>query len=128
MTTRDDIAELFDSLRKCELFGKKLTARMNFSCCSSCGGYELASELPPKSPVVFYHHQDDESFEDGVLTRPLMLRFGATHKNGSDVVVTPNEDAAVGHLVAAVAMAQGLSVSWGGNPHKCVEILPTPDR
>ena len=45
-----------------ELRKNGFIARQNFSCCQSCGSYEIVHEHPGK-PYVFYHRQDTQACE-----------------------------------------------------------------
>lgn len=47
-------------------------AKANFRCCQSCAFYELGQDETLKN-VVFYHQQDADAFDQGILTRDLYL-------------------------------------------------------
>lgn len=64
-------------------------ARMNFMCCQSCAWYELSTnedgsektEAELKAlKVVFFHEQDNESFQGDRIARTLHLRWAGKKK------------------------------------------------
>lgn len=69
---RDRLKDAFKVLRL--TFGYR--TRVNFSCCGSCGHYELAGMTPPR-PYVFWNVQADDAFNHGLyLERVLYLGWG----------------------------------------------------
>src|SRR5579863_6308129 len=71
---RDAVKKAFSNLRK-----EGFIAKMNFMCCGSCAGYNIGADFDKKvleglqpnhypKGCVFFHHQDNQHFEDdGVL-------------------------------------------------------------
>jgi hypothetical protein len=107
-THKDRVTAAFKELRK-----RGYTCRQSFTCCGSCGSYELAEMVtarggdPDTAKVVWYHQQDAEAFDrpTGKLTRNLMLRW--------------NGDAAE---IKQVLEAQGLMVIHNGSSERCIEV------
>jgi hypothetical protein len=102
------VTAAFKELRK-----RGYVCRQSFTCCGSCGSYELAKMVtarggdPDTAKVVWYHRQDAEAFDrfGGKLTRNLMLRW--------------NGDAAE---IKQVLEAQGLQVIHDGDDNRCIEV------
>lgn len=110
-----------------------LIARMNFSCCGNCGGYELATiveellgavdasqlevEKAKINGVVFFHEQDNEHRENGV---PFMLRYGVVDTSKFGEVGLPTED--VGALVMKILSECNVKATWNGDPNTCIEV------
>lgn len=124
-----------------DLESKGVVARMNFSCCGTCGSGEIWDErtlAPVANPdgyqfrehgYVYFHQQD----ADGLAEVPalLYLGYGAFQTGASvpaDVVSAAcggDQQAmkqarelsaiAVGHEVAAALRANGLTVHWDGD-------------
>lgn len=122
-SARDLLAVVFPILRK-----RGYLARMNFSCCSSCAGYDLASKAAelakkgkPPTGCAFWHHQD----EDGYLrSGRLALRYGQL--DTSEVGKVGKDSKAVGEeLVALIAEQAALlnnpvEVEWDGDPNSVI--------
>lgn len=98
-----------------------LVARQNFSCCGSCAGYELTTDIvamPSKKRakvkgVCFYHKQDNDCLVRG---KDLYLGFGPVDSRefgqvGLDTVQ-------VGHLVTSCLTQAGLAWEWDGTASK----------
>ncbi|MEH6698729.1 MAG: hypothetical protein V7672_08520 [Brevundimonas sp.] len=86
-------------------------ARQNFTCCGTCGAYEIGGELEdarsqgrPARGYAFYHQQDTER---GIEGEGLYLNYGACEE-GEDAAV------AIGHEIVAALKAKGLSPDWDG--------------
>ena len=106
-THRDKLRAAFKELRRIGYL-----ARMNFTCCGSCGGYELAEVLkqkPAKNGYVFWHRQADDAFgPDDDLDRTLYLAWGTCDNRAFEIV--------------GVLVKHGLKASWNGEPFRCVEV------
>ncbi|MEU5385117.1 DUF6891 domain-containing protein [Kitasatospora cineracea] len=89
-----------------------ITARENFTCCSSCGNSEIGAENPEARGFVYFHSQSTGHAAEG---HGLSLHYGGF--DGS-----PGTTAAVGHEVAAALRAVGLTVRWDGDPSRAVEV------
>ena len=98
-----------------------LLARQNFSCCQTCGCYELAEkakkmEKKPKG-YVFYHRQDGaqirKEYERGE-TPSTYLAFGAYGDFTKEQVAD---------LVIACLTANGMTVEWKGDPGTRIKVI-----
>lgn len=74
MTDRQMVREAFAELRR-----QGYTAKMNFSCCSSCAWYEL-SEAGKADKAVFFNRQSNDAFDGPTLVRDLYLQWDGDHK------------------------------------------------
>ena len=92
---------------------KGFIARMNFSCCMSCGLAEMEEILKKrgKEKWCFWHNQDDISMREG---HNLMLRYGN---------IDPKESVAAGKEVCEELDRVGLAWNWNGSSEKCIEVL-----
>jgi hypothetical protein len=107
-------------------------ARMNFLCCASCAGAELANRVAGMSVDkrarvrggIFYDRQDGERLEGGFGFSTLYINYGeivtgtpeGTHR-------TPVPSVEVGKELVAVLEAEGLEVEWSGNPDHSVKLI-----
>jgi dienelactone hydrolase len=102
-------------------------ARQHYMCCSSCAGAALAGQLQERVPegfrgAVFYHAQDAEALAHKATTRdPLSLcvRFGPVIVDDVEYGLSK---AQVGREVEEVLCAEGLTVSWDGDPETTIEV------
>jgi hypothetical protein len=107
-THKDRVTAAFKELRKLGY-----TSRQSFTCCNSCGSYELAEIIkargddPDTAKVVWYNRQAAEAFDrrTGGLTRNLMLAW--------------NGDAAE---IRRALEAEGLRVIHNGDGARCIEV------
>ena len=105
-THKDKVTAAFRALRKLGY-----VARQNFTCCSTCGSYELGEMVtdrggdPDTAKVIWYHRQDAEAFANGRLTRNLLLRW--------------NGDASE---IKQALEAQGLLVIHNGEASQCIAV------
>lgn len=102
-----------------ELEASGIVARMNFTCCGSCGHAEIGGEVPEgRSPrgYVFFHMQDADGLAEASPAQ-LYFDYGAWRPDGS---AYPDEESyieaatAIGQEVARALDAAGLRVSWNG--------------
>lgn len=102
--------KLFPTLRK-----RGFLARMNFSCCSTCASYELAQMAEQRNinKIVFYHHQDDDTFK---IEGGVYLRYFLKEELSKDAFVL------LGHEIKECAEEVGLKVEWNGNPNQCIKV------
>ncbi|MEW1753678.1 DUF6891 domain-containing protein [Streptomyces angustmyceticus] len=114
VTDADRVAQAFAALD-----AQGLTARMNFSCCSTCAVGEIAAERAPGDRgFVFFHCQDTESAAEG---HGLAVRYGAYAQSGD----APAEDrAGIGRAVVAAFAGAGLPAQWDGDPDRVIEVAP----
>lgn len=111
-----------------DLEASGVVARMNFSCCGTCGHGEIGGEVgegeSPKG-YVFLHMQDADGLVDD--DRPsLFFDYGAWTADGT---AFPDQDSyeaaavAVGRDVAAALTAAGLKVDWNGELNRRIAIV-----
>jgi hypothetical protein len=109
-TDRDRLADAFKALRR-----QGYLARANFSCCGSCGSYELGERLaarPALNGYVFWNRQSNDAFKQ-------RGRRGLDENLHSTLYLAWSGDAAV--LVAALR-AEGLTVEHDGTEARCIEV------
>lgn len=99
-TTKEKVTKAFAELRKAGYF-----ARQNFLCCQSCG---WAAVPEGQEKVVFYHRQDNDSWDGSELARDLYLAWSGDAKE------------IVAYLVAA-----GLAVEHDGSEGSRIRVLQT---
>ncbi|MFI0709455.1 DUF6891 domain-containing protein [Streptomyces inhibens] len=126
VTDPDRVGRAFAALN-----AQGLTARMNFSCCSSCGLGEIGAERAEGDRgFVFFHYQDTESAAEG---HGLAVRYGAYADAGEGAgeesaegsgEASAEERAAVGRTVVAALAEAGLPVQWDGDPDRVIEVAP----
>lgn len=105
-----------------ELERQGIVARQNFTCCSTCGHYEIGDEIKvakkqkkrpaPVSGYAFYHMQDTESAVEG---GGIYIKYDTL--KGDDEKKT-----AVGQQIVDVLQAAGLKTEWSGNPNEGVYV------
>ncbi|MFD7154809.1 DUF6891 domain-containing protein [Kribbella sp. NPDC059898] len=116
-TDADSVAAAF-----AELDAAGVVARMNFTCCQTCGSTEIHDERPSDRPsvgYVFFHSQDAERLAEDAAH--LLLAYGAfdaPEPEWNDRVT------AVGHQVAGVLQAHALPVTWSGSSEQRVQVGP----
>jgi hypothetical protein len=122
-SARDILGTVFETMRK-----RGYLARMNFSCCSGCAGYELAEKAgklaekgKPPAGCMFWHRQDEGSYK---WTGKLAVRYGqlsteAAGKVGKETKVIGDELVAE---IAAEAERRGMpvEVEWDGSPDSTI--------
>lgn len=124
------LIEAFVAMRK-----SGLIAKMNFSCCSTCGGYELTTKIEEKledavargkelekekekiKGVVFFHRQDAARRNAG---EPFMIRYGDVDSQAFGKVGL--DTAEVGVMVMKVLAENGVKATWNGDPNTCIEV------
>lgn len=130
MTTTDNrsdherVSAAFKAIRKLDVI-----ARMHFSCCGSCAGYELGEKYPGKG-LVYYSRQGEDSFKapaygswrrrkpvaDGTLHHSLWLSWSLTPEQLTAVclcfeaeglpVVKPKDEATCIEVSSAAAVRE----------------------
>ncbi len=104
--------------RAFELMGRRnLLAKQNFSCCQSCGGYEItgiAVELVKSGAqvdgCVFYHEQDADSLKRG---EDFYLAYGNMSSTEFGMIGLPTEE--VGKIVVDCLAVAGVPHEWDGS-------------
>lgn len=116
------LSDAFKSMRK-----EGLVARQAFSCCGSCAGYDLATELKEKPQAVkdsfkgcaFYTKQGApprDGSRDSRTFKGLYLSYGPVGVSGEKDYGLPTEE--VGAIVKRCVEQAGLEVDWDGTPEK----------
>lgn len=111
---KEVLTRLFKGLRQ-----NKLMARQNFSCCSSCGSYEMSEnwESMPKNKkdkyigYVFYDRQSAAEMNESPNFNGIYLQYDGF---GRKRTVT------VGKKIVEVANTLDINVKWDGNANSCV--------
>ncbi|WP_432888615.1 DUF6891 domain-containing protein [Kribbella sp. CA-245084] len=105
-----------------ELEAAGVVARMNFTCCQTCGSTEIFDERPadrPSTGYVFFHSQDAERLADDAAD--LFLAYGAFDVPEAE---WPDRVTAVGHQIADVLRAHALPVTWNGSSNQRIQVGP----
>lgn len=113
-TDCDRLDKAFDRLSL-----KGIVARQHFTCCQTCGHYEIWDEIRQTEEIgqtvrgyVFYHMQDTESaYQDGFL----YLAYGSTER-------TAEAMQKIGHEIVTALQDAGLIVSWNGELNKRIGV------
>ena len=103
-----------------ELESQGIVARQKFTCCGTCGAYEIADEMAIKmqtgEPVIgytFFHMQDTES---AVAGHDLFLNYGSLDDLEASAI-------AVGQQIVKVFEANGLQTKWDGDWSKRIYVV-----
>ncbi|WBQ04072.1 DUF6891 domain-containing protein [Kribbella sp. CA-293567] len=99
-----------------------VVARMNFTCCQTCGVDEIDDERPtdrPSSGYVFFHQQDSERLTDN--GSHLYLAYGTLDPIRGQVA---EQDTEIGHQITAALRAQNLPVDWNGSSDQRIAVGP----
>ena len=102
------LKKAFKNLRK-----EGVIARMNFSCCGSCGGYYMSEKMvldEKKIGYVFYHNQEHKNLP---YAGYVYLNFGG-RTDGTSVVI--------GKLIVRHIKAVGLKVRWSGSAAQSIKV------
>lgn len=105
-----------------ELDDAGVVARMNFTCCQTCGVAEIDDERPTDRPsfgYVFFHQQDAERLADPAAR--LYLAFGAFDPVPGQVA---EQDTAVGRRIESALRARDLPVDWDGSSGQRISLGP----
>jgi hypothetical protein len=105
-TDCDRLDQAFDALEE-----EGIVARQNFTCCQTCGHYEIGGEIAQAEAegrqvrgYTFYHMQDTEG---ACASGFLCLAYGM-HGNGEGTV-------RVGQRIVRALEQAGLTVEWDGS-------------
>lgn len=126
-TVKIKLRKVFEELEK-----QGILAKMNFSCCSNCGGYELTTIAvekikngTPKEAIkgcCFYHNQDEDGWKEG---HNLMLRYGdMSSTEFGNIGLSTLE---VGKIICSELQKENIVYDWNEDPNRCIEIH-NPDR
>ena len=117
---RKKLKEAFSLLRK-----QGIIARQNFSCCGSCGSYEISvmgeerGKKKGKYPAgyVFYHRQDTETLNrNGVV----YLRYGTYENKNGKLRKGSYPTLNVGYTIVEAMKEVGLETEWDGDTGHCI--------
>ena len=100
MTTKEKVNMAFKLLRKAGYFAKQ-----NFWCCQSCAWSNIPEGI---DKVVFYHNQDNDSWENKELKKDLYLAWSGS-----------------GQEIVSILSSVGLNLDWNGSEDKRIRILKT---
>lgn len=109
-TDADRLADAFTSLE-----ASGVIARMDFTCCGTCGHYEINGEVTPgtnPAGYTFFHQQATESMAAG---HGVHLAFGSF-----DPDATATTEALIGARVRDALLAAGLTPQWDGTAERTV--------
>lgn len=116
---KEGIKNLFKDLRR-----KGFVARLNFTCCGSCGAYEgrsiaLAQE---KTKLVFYHRQGEDYLKS---TGRVHLHYHPIVKDDetiTDPVLDQTCKQVGDEIVALIANHPTITYEWKGTADDCILI------
>ena len=136
-----------------ELEADRVVARMNFTCCNTCGTDEIDDERTPLDDAgdaygfrewqyTFFHSQDADRLAEtpGVLyltysawrpspdLDPALIAAARGGDAEARVQVYQGTDACVGERVAAALRHHGLTVLWEGDPAERIGVSITDWR
>lgn len=114
------LKEAFKLLRK-----QKMIALQNFSCCGSCGSYEISvmgDEKGKKAGIypagyVFYHRQDTDTLKNNGA---VYLRYGNFSNKNDRTRKGSLETKEVGKLIVKAMKTVGLETEWDGDTGHCI--------
>ncbi|MFC0627388.1 DUF6891 domain-containing protein [Kribbella deserti] len=98
-----------------------VVARMNFTCCQTCGVAEIGDERPDPSYAgyVFFHQQDAERLADP--DPHLFLAYGAFDTTRENYVA---KDEAIGRQITVALTQAGLPHTWTGSATERISVGP----
>lgn len=88
-----------------------LTARRNFSCCQSCGCYEICDDKKSKLVYAFYHRQDEEDRRAG---HDFYIAYGGTKDD--------ELSQQAGDITSRCLKEAGLEVEWNGSVETRIKV------
>eukprot|EP01118_Nematostelium_gracile_P002062 TRINITY_DN1216_c0_g2_i1.p1 TRINITY_DN1216_c0_g2~~TRINITY_DN1216_c0_g2_i1.p1 ORF type:complete len:137 (+),score=38.52 TRINITY_DN1216_c0_g2_i1:63-473(+) len=96
-----------------ELAKENICFRENFTCCGTCGHYEIKDEKKDTDiGYAFYHQQDTER---GAETGSCFLAYGSFKRANQDLLQIAN-------TINDVAQRCGLNPNWNGNTNQRIGI------
>ncbi|MEO8827578.1 DUF6891 domain-containing protein [Lapillicoccus sp.] len=130
-----------------DLDSQGIVARMNFTCCNTCGTTEIDDERTPvEAPpggypfrewaYTFFHQQDAErlsedratlyltysAFRPALDADPQLLQQAQGGDEQARTQVTRQTDTLVGQQVAETLRRRGLDVRWSGDPEQRISV------
>lgn len=111
---KENLKYLFQDLRK-----QGYVAKVNFSCCSSCGSYECR-ELAikqKKTKIVFYHRQGEEGlkYNGNVYLHHFTIVGDENLQDASD-------KSSAEQIVDIAKKYPAIVTEWSGDVNKCILI------
>jgi hypothetical protein len=113
-TDNDRLDHAFEALERAGI-----VARQNFTCCSTCGHYEIGDEIKaakkkrrPVSGYAFYHMQDTESAVEG----------GGIYVKYDTLANDDEKKKDVGRKIVEALEEAELETVWDGNPNTAILI------
>ncbi|KAJ5439526.1 uncharacterized protein N7458_010524 [Penicillium daleae] len=108
-TVCEKLESAFDSLEH----EQKILARMNYTCCRTCGVAEIGGDSDENTQgYVFFHEQGTERL---VSCGRILLYFGSFTDSES-------KNEAIGKAIVGSLRSGGLSVEWSGDPTTAIEV------
>jgi hypothetical protein len=111
-TDNDRLDHAFEALER-----MGIVARQNFTCCSTCGHYEIGDEIKqakkkrrPVSGYAFYHMQDTESAVEG----------GGIYIKYDTLANDEEKKKAVGRKIVEALEEAELETEWDGDPNTAI--------
>lgn len=124
-----------------------LVARMDFTCCNTCGTNEIGDERTAldepgeaypyrEERYVFFHQQDSDRLAEQPAqllltysawraardTDPELLAAARAGDSGAEQRIHEETDRKVGEIVSAALAEEGLPVSWNGDPGQRIAV------
>lgn len=100
---------------------RHLIARQNFTCCQTCGSYEIVEDAMKRIAAgrrvdgyAFFHHQDAQSLR---ASEDFHIAYGSVQDNCADSAVEN-----VGKIVVDCLTLAGISTEWSGSPHQRIRV------
>ncbi|MDX6279445.1 MAG: hypothetical protein QOH03_516 [Kribbellaceae bacterium] len=116
-TDADKVAAAF-----ADLDAAGVIARMNFTCCGTCGAAEIHDERPadrPSTGYVFFHQQDTERLAE--TPARLFLAYGPLDPTPGEFDAQAVE---IGRRIESTLRAHNLPVTWTGSTTQRISIGP----
>lgn len=124
-----------------DLGAEGVLARMDFTCCRSCGQAEIGAEIDPAGPVpdgyAFFHSQDSAYLADapavlylayGPFYEALGIDPGPDGPTAEQQALVDEATVRVGRTVADAVKRHGLDVTWDGDPAQRIRVTITEWR
>ncbi|EEH06690.1 conserved hypothetical protein [Histoplasma capsulatum G186AR] len=111
-TIAEKFAAAFESLDK----NHRIPARMNFTCCRTCGVSEIGMDRDEEDAVgyAFFHEQTTQCFVQ-YPGATVMVYYGTFPGRGAECLDVAN-------TVVRALEREGLSVKWSGDTAKAIEV------
>ena len=116
------LSKAFKLLRK-----EGLIAKQNFSCCGSCGCYEIGEQAKARAKklgkflkgYVFFNRQSTQSmYQTGTVNLSYAAFYTRTYKKRKECFT----DVEIANLIVDKMSEVGLATEWNGDTDKCVTV------